>query len=62
VLLLPVTYFVQEMVARLGIATGEGLAAIIYGRFGLGWGRFCLIDLLIVNFLFLLPQFYLFFI
>src|SRR5580658_6344215 len=27
VLLLPVTYFVQEMVARLGIATGEGLAS-----------------------------------
>ena len=33
-LLLPVTYFVQEMVARLGIATGQGHAAMIYQRFG----------------------------
>jgi Mn2+/Fe2+ NRAMP family transporter len=57
VLLLPVTYFVQEMVARLGIATGEGLAAIIYERFGVWWGRFCLIDLLAVNFLTLVTEF-----
>jgi Mn2+/Fe2+ NRAMP family transporter len=56
-LLLPVTYFVQEMVARLGIATGEGLASIIYERFGVWWGRFCLIDLLIVNFLTLVTEF-----
>jgi Mn2+/Fe2+ NRAMP family transporter len=57
VLLLPVTYFVQEMVARLGIATGEGLASIIYQRFGVWWGRFCLIDLLVVNFLTLVTEF-----
>jgi Mn2+/Fe2+ NRAMP family transporter len=57
VLLLPVTYFVQEMVARLGIATGEGLASIIYERFGVWWGRFCLIDLLGVNFLTLVTEF-----
>jgi Mn2+/Fe2+ NRAMP family transporter len=57
VLLLPVTYFVQEMVARLGIATGEGLASIIYQRFGVWWGRFCLIDLLTVNFLTLVTEF-----
>jgi Mn2+/Fe2+ NRAMP family transporter len=57
VLLLPVTYFVQEMVARLGIATGEGLASIIYQRFGVWWGRFCLIDLLLVNFLTLVTEF-----
>ncbi len=57
VLLLPVTYFVQEMVARLGIATGEGLASIIYQRFGVGWGRFCLADLLAVNFLTLVTEF-----
>ena len=56
-LLMPVTYFVQEMVARLGIATGEGLAAIIYERFGPWWGRFCLIDLLVVNFLTLVTEF-----
>jgi Mn2+/Fe2+ NRAMP family transporter len=56
-LLLPVTYFVQEMVARLGIATGEGHAAMIYQRFGTWWGRFSLIDLLLVNFLTLITEF-----
>ena len=34
-LLLPITYFVQEMVVRLGIATGQGHAAMIYRRFGI---------------------------
>lgn len=56
-LLMPVTYFVQEMVARLGIATGEGLAAIIHGRFGPWWGRFSLAGLLGVNFLTLVTEF-----
>ena len=56
-LLLPVTYFVQEMVARLGIATGQGHAAMIYRRFGKWWGRFSLADLLIVNFLTLVTEF-----
>lgn len=56
-LLLPMTYFVQEMVARLGVATGEGLAAIIYHRFGAWWGRFSLADLLVVNFLTLVTEF-----
>ena len=57
VLLLPVTYFIQEMVARLGIATGKGHAAMIYERFGPWWGRFSLMDLLIVNFLTLVTEF-----
>jgi Mn2+/Fe2+ NRAMP family transporter len=56
-LLLPVTYCVQEMVARLGIATGQGFAAIIYQRFGKGWGRFSLADLLLLNFLTLVTEF-----
>lgn len=56
-LLLPVTYFVQEMVARLGIATGQGHAAMIYQRFGPWWGRFSLIDLMLVNFLTLVTEF-----
>lgn len=56
-LLLPMTYFVQEMVARLGIATGEGLAGLIFHRFGAWWGRFTLIDLLVVNFLTLVTEF-----
>ena len=45
-LLLPITYFIQEMVVRLGVATGKGHAAMIYNRFGKWWGRFSLFDLL----------------
>ena len=56
-LLLPVTYFVQEMVARLGIATGQGHAAMIYQRFGKWWGRFALFDLLLVNVFTLVTEF-----
>ena len=56
-LLLPVTYFVQEMVARLGIATGQGHAAMIYQRFGKWWGRFALFDLLLVNIFTLVTEF-----
>jgi Mn2+/Fe2+ NRAMP family transporter len=57
VVLLPICYFVQEMVARLGIATGKGHAAMIYERFGKWWGHFSLIDLLAVNFLTLITEF-----
>ena len=56
-LLLPVTYFCQEMVVRLGIATGEGHAAMIYKRFGKWWGRFSLFDLELVNFFTLVTEF-----
>jgi Mn2+/Fe2+ NRAMP family transporter len=56
-LLLPVTYFVQEMVARLGIATGQRHAAMIYQRFGKWWSRFSLADLLLLNFLTLVTEF-----
>jgi len=56
-LLLPISYFVQEMVVRLGIATGKGHAAMIYRRFGKWWGRFSLGDLLLVNFLTLVTEF-----
>jgi Mn2+/Fe2+ NRAMP family transporter len=56
-LLLPVCYFIQEMVVRLGIATGRGHAAVIYERFGKWWGRFSLFDLLLVNFLTLVTEF-----
>lgn len=55
--LLPVTYFAQEMVVRLGIATGRGHAAMIYQRFGKWWGRFSLWDLELVNFLTLVTEF-----
>jgi Mn2+/Fe2+ NRAMP family transporter len=56
-LLLPICYFVQEMVVRLGIATGQGHAAMIYRRFGTWWGRFSLLDLLLLNFLTLATEF-----
>ena len=56
-LLLPITYFVQEMVVRLGIVTGQGHAAMIYRRFGKWWGRFSLADLLLLNFLTLVTEF-----
>lgn len=56
-ILMPCTYFIQEMVARLGIATGQGHAAMIYKRFGKWWGVFSLADLLIVNFLTLVTEF-----
>ncbi len=56
-LLLPVTYFMQEMVVRLGIATGKGQAAMIYQRFGKRWGRFSLLNLELVNFFTLVSEF-----
>jgi len=56
-ILLPVCYFIQEMVARLGIATGQGHAAMIYKRFGKWWGRFSLFDLQLINFLTLVTEF-----
>ena len=55
--LLPMTYYIQEMVARLGIATGQGHAALIYQRFGRWWGLFSLLDLQVVNFLTLVTEF-----
>jgi Mn2+/Fe2+ NRAMP family transporter len=57
IILLPVTYFCQEMVVRLGIATGEGHAVMIYKRFGKWWGRFSLFDLQLVNFFTLVTEF-----
>ncbi len=57
VVLLPITYFVQEMVVRLGIATGQGHAAMIYRRFGKWWGLFSLVDLQLLNFLTLVTEF-----
>ena len=56
-LLLPITYFVQEMVVRLGIATGQGHAAMIYKRFGKWWGLFSMVDLQLVNFFTLATEF-----
>lgn len=35
--LMPILYVVQELTVRLGIATGEGHAALIRRHYGLGW-------------------------
>jgi Mn2+/Fe2+ NRAMP family transporter len=56
-LLLPVTYLCQEMVVRLGIATGKGHAAMIYERFGKWWGRFSLVDLELCDVMTLVTEF-----
>ena len=55
--LLPCTYFIQEMVVRLGIATGRGLTPLIYQRFGARWGALNLVSLLVANFLTLVTEF-----
>jgi Mn2+/Fe2+ NRAMP family transporter len=57
IVLLPICPFVQQMAARLGIATGKGHAAMIYQHFGKWWGHFSLFDLLLVNFLTLITEF-----
>jgi Mn2+/Fe2+ NRAMP family transporter len=48
-LLAPVLFVNQEMVARLGTVTGAGHARLIFERFGRRWGAFALGDLIVVN-------------
>ena len=50
-LLAPVLFITQEMVARLGAVTGAGHARLIFERFGRRWGYFALGDLLLLNLL-----------
>src|SRR5579872_6346406 len=57
VLLAPVLYVLQEMVARLGAVTGAGHARLIFERFGRRWGAFALGDLLALNLLTLVTEF-----
>jgi NRAMP (natural resistance-associated macrophage protein)-like metal ion transporter len=40
---------VQEMVARLGVVTGQGLSDLIRDRFGVRWTVFAMVILLIAN-------------
>jgi len=56
-LLAPVLYVLQEMVARLGAVTGAGHARLIFERFGRRWGAFALGDLLALNLLTLVTEF-----
>ena len=39
----------QELGARLGLATGQGLTGLIRARFGLRWGAFAALTMLIAN-------------
>ena len=52
-----VAFVVQEMAARIGSATGQGHAELIFARFGRFWGRFAMADLFIGNFLTLITEF-----
>ena len=56
-LLVPVLYFNQEMVLRLGAVTGVGHARLILERFGKFWGAFSVIDLFILNGLTIVTEF-----
>jgi Mn2+/Fe2+ NRAMP family transporter len=56
-LLAPVLFVNQEMVARLGAVTGVGHARLIFERFGRRWGRFALGDLLALNLLTIATEF-----
>jgi NRAMP (natural resistance-associated macrophage protein)-like metal ion transporter len=56
-LLAPVLFVNQEMVARLGAVTGAGHARLIYERFGRRWGAFALGDLLMLNLLTIVTEF-----
>jgi len=56
-LLAPVLFINQEMVARLGAVTGAGHARLIVERFGRRWGAFAIGDLLILNALTIVTEF-----
>jgi Mn2+/Fe2+ NRAMP family transporter len=57
VLLLPVAYFVQEMTARLGAVTKHGHAEAIFSSFGVFWGWFSLLDLVMTDWLTQITEF-----
>ena len=56
-LLLPITYFCQEMSMRIGICAKEGLISIIKNKFGKFWANLSISNLLIVNFLTIMTEF-----
>jgi len=55
-LLAPILFVNQEMVARLGAVTGAGHARLIFERFGRRWGAFAFGDLLALNLLTLVTE------
>jgi NRAMP (natural resistance-associated macrophage protein)-like metal ion transporter len=44
-----VLFFTQEVGARLGLATGQGLMGLIRERFGVRWAAFAVITMLVAN-------------
>src|ERR1700675_2525446 len=56
-LLIPVLFVNQEMVARLGAVTGVGHARLIFERVGTFWGAFSVIDLFLLNALTIVIEF-----
>ena len=55
--LIPVAYFVQEMTMRLGAVTKRGYAESIFDSFGISWGWYTLLDLILINWLTLITEF-----
>ncbi|MFA6448239.1 MAG: divalent metal cation transporter [bacterium] len=56
-LIIPITYFVQEMTMRLGVVTKRGFAEAIFEGFGAGWGWFTLVTLMMSCWLTLVTEF-----
>jgi hypothetical protein len=44
-----VLFFTQEVGARLGLATGQGLAGLVRERYGVRWASFMITSMLIAN-------------
>jgi Mn2+/Fe2+ NRAMP family transporter len=44
-----VLFFTQEVGARLGLATGQGLMGLIRERYGVRWGAFAVLTMLVAN-------------
>jgi Mn2+/Fe2+ NRAMP family transporter len=49
VILFPILFICQEMVARLGAVSGVGHGKLIFARFGKFWGTFSVLDLFVIN-------------
>ena len=45
-----VLFFTQEVGARLGLATGQGLTGLVRDRFGVRWATFVALTMLVANF------------
>jgi Mn2+/Fe2+ NRAMP family transporter len=53
----PVLYLVQEMTARLALATGMGHAEIVRARYGRGWAAVSVVGMAVINFVAYVAEF-----